>query len=197
MIATMEFVESSTLVEQARNGSQSAYTELVRLYQANVRSFLARFLRQTEGVDDLAQEVFLAAYRQLDNYQGSASFQAWLIGIARNKALTYLRGEIRRRRRNKQMFDEAVVQWQANRLNDELTEYEEHELSIAALRGCIETLPAASKSVVELYYFQEQAAEEIAKSLNKNSGAVRMMLLRIRRALGKCVAGKLGGDYES
>jgi len=197
MMATMEIVESSTLVEQARNGSHDAFAELVRLHHVGVRSYLARFLRQAEGADDLAQEVFLAAYRQLEDFEGAASFQSWLFGIARNKALTYLRGEIRRRRREKQSFQAAVAQWQAERLDEKLIELDEHERLIAALRGCINTLPDASKSVIELYYFQEQSAETIARSLNKKSGAVRMMLLRIRRALGKCVSAKLGGENES
>lgn len=192
----MEIAESSTLVDQARSGSQSAYSELVRLHQASVRSFLARFLGQAEGADDLAQEVFLAAYRQLDDYQGSAPFQSWLMGIARNKALVYLRGEIRRRRREKQMFAAALAQWQATRLDDQWIELDEQERAIAALRGCIETLPRASRSVVELYYFQKQTAEEIARMKRKKSGAVRMTLLRIRRALGKCVSDKLGREDD-
>lgn len=194
MIATMEIVESSTLVEQARSGSQSAFSELVRLHHVGVRSFLARFLRQAEGVDDLAQEVFLAAYRKLDEFQGSSSFQSWLIGIARNKALTYLRGEMRRRQREKQSFHANVAQWQADRLDEKLIELDEQERFVTALRNCIETLPAASKSVIDLYYFQEQPAEAIARAMNKKSGAVRMMLLRIRRALGKCVSAKMEGD---
>lgn len=197
MMATMEIVESSTLVEQARNGSHDAFSELVRLHHVGVRSYLARFLRQAEGADDLAQEVFLAAYRQLEDFEGTASFQSWLFGIARNKALTYLRGEVRRRRREKQSFQAAVAQWQAERLDEKLIELDEQERLIAALRGCINTLPDASKSVIELYYFQEQSAETIARSLNKKSGAVRMMLLRIRRALGKCVSAKLSGENES
>ena len=52
--------------------------------------------RGLEAVDDMAQEVFLVAFRQLGQFQAAAPFQSWVLGIARNQALSFLRGEARR-----------------------------------------------------------------------------------------------------
>ena len=192
MIIPMEMAEDTvSLVEQAKDGSRSAFTQLVRLHQAGVRSYLGRFLRDFHLADDLAQEVFLVAFRQLEDYQGSASFQSWLIGIARNRARMYLRGEVRRRRRNQQFFEAALAQWQAGRLEDDSQVEEDQERVLVALRSCIEGLPEGSRTVVDRYYFQKQTTDSIAQMLSKKVGAVRMMLMRIRNALKDCVASKM------
>jgi len=188
----MEMAEDTvTLVERAKGGSQPAFAELVRIHQASVRSYLSRFLRDVHVSDDVAQEVFLVAFRQLEDYQGAASFQSWLIGIARNRARMYLRGETRRRRRNQQFFEAALAQWQAGRLEDNTRSEEDQEQVLAALRSCINGLPEASQTVVYQYYFRKQSTDSIAEMLSKRAGAVRMMLTRVRSALKECVASKL------
>ena len=197
MIMCMEIADDTAgLVQQAKNGSRRAFTDLVRQHHATVRSYLARYLRDGAAADDLAQEVFLAAFRQLDEYRASAAFSAWLLGIARNQARSFLRDEVRRRRRVKKFAQAALAEWQAERLDTMAAAGDQHEQSLAALRSCIDQLPGESKSIVDQFYFGSKSAEAIASKTNKNSGAVRMMLMRIRRALGKCVTAKLRhGEY--
>lgn len=191
MTATMEIAEDTqTLISQAKTGSHAAFAELVRIFQARIRLFLARHLFGADAVDDLAQEVFLAAFRQLEQYNASAPFESWLMGIARNKALQFLRGESRRRAREHRVIESAMSQWQSDSLLDSLETAEDQQRYIDALRGCLEQLPKNSRSVIDKFYFQNKTTEAIATSLNKNNGAIRMTLLRIRRALEKCVTEK-------
>jgi RNA polymerase sigma factor (sigma-70 family) len=84
-------------VEEARGGSAEAFSELVRVHHAPVRAYLARYVRDRETADDLAQETFLSAFRSLPTWRGDAPLRMWLLGIARNRALTHLRDEERRR----------------------------------------------------------------------------------------------------
>src|SRR5687767_10547951 len=81
------------LIGEAREGSADAYCQLVRLYQARVRTYIGRFIRDPNIVDDLAQNTFLCGYRKLDSYRGDASLGTWLLSIARNEALMHLREE--------------------------------------------------------------------------------------------------------
>lgn len=187
--------DTATLVEQAKSGSRQAFNELVRQHHVVVRSFVNRMLRDSAAADDLAQEVFLTAFRQLSEYRGEAPFGSWLLGIARNRSLAHLRGEIRRRRREERAFDLALTRWQFERLEKTEDAVTDHQRRLVALRRCIEALPQSSRLVVDRFYFDDASTETIAAELNKNSGAVRMMLLRVRRALGKCVASKLS-DVE-
>src|SRR5262245_7201978 len=110
LTGTLRMDEAGWIAE-ARKGSREAFTELVRLHQGRIRAYLGRQLRQQETADDVAQEVFLAAYRSLSSYRGEVPFALWLLGIARNSALMQLRGELRRRAREAGLR-EALAEWQ-------------------------------------------------------------------------------------
>lgn len=102
------------LVRQARTGSQAAFTTLVQLHQRSVRTFIARSVRPTDLADDLAQDVFLSAYRNLEQFQGDGAFLSWLLGIARHKVLTHLRSQARRQRRETSHLAAVVAEWRAD-----------------------------------------------------------------------------------
>jgi RNA polymerase sigma-70 factor (ECF subfamily) len=195
MIVDMDTAAETTgLVRDARAGSREAFARLVRLNQELVRTFLCRRLSSIDAADDLAQEVFLVAFRRIEEYRGDAPFSHWLLGIARNQALEFLRRESRR---NRHVVEAGLAQWHAEQLSEPSQNGAEHERTLSALRDCIQALPPQSRSVVDRFYFESQPAESIAGQLDKKPGAVRMMLLRIRRALGDCVSSKLqSGEAE-
>jgi RNA polymerase sigma-70 factor, ECF subfamily len=67
---------------------------------------------------------------------------------------------------------------------------------LAALRECLQRLPPASGEIVRDHYFDNHTAEEIAGRQGKRGGAVRMLLLRIRRGLAECVRRRLAGEVR-
>jgi RNA polymerase sigma factor (sigma-70 family) len=84
-----------------------------------------------------------------------------------------------------------LAQWRLDRLESEEVDGENQERLFAVLRKCIDRLPPESRWTVEEHYFRRQTLESIAERQGRSGGAVRMMLLRIRTALGKCIGGKL------
>jgi RNA polymerase sigma-70 factor, ECF subfamily len=183
--------EVARLVDEARTGSEEAFAELVRRHHADVRLFLVRFVRQADAADDLAQEVFLSAYRSLASYETDRPFGAWLLGIARHRALHWLRTEARRLQREGRKIESAINGLQlhdANALGDDV---EQVERELAALRRCLRKLPEHGRQLVDAFYYRNESAESLAQRLGRSSGAVRMMLMRVRRALSECVQRKL------
>lgn len=81
----------------ARDGDDAAFTTFVRLSQVDVRRLCAHLVDQ-QRADDVAQEVYLRAYRSLPRYRGDASARTWLLRIARNTVADALRAAGRRRR---------------------------------------------------------------------------------------------------
>jgi RNA polymerase sigma-70 factor (ECF subfamily) len=179
----------TSLVEQARGGSAEAFAGLVRQHHRPVRAYLGRLVRDAAVVDDLAQEVFLTAYRSLADYQGRASLEAWLLGIARHRALHYLRGESRRQRRENRLLEDTLERQRVRQAEAEDSERLVRE--VAVLRDCLQELPPHSLQLVKDHYFEDQTAEAIAVRLGKKGNAVRMLLLRVRRALAVCIRRKL------
>lgn len=184
--------EEGLLVAQARAGSVEAFTRLVGIHQARVRSFLARYVDDHHIADDLAQEAFFSAYRTLQTYDpGDAPLGVWLIGIARNRALTYLRSTVRRRARESGAVEAALSGWKVHRLESETGSPAREDGRIAALEKCMGKLPEQSAAMVENYYFKGLRAAEIARGLGKREDMVRKALMRIRQALRHCVEHRL------
>ena len=89
------------LAAAARAGSDAAFARLVARHQGAVRGFLRRVLGGDRAeADDLAQEVFLTAWRSLRTLKDPAGIRAWLCGIAWRKARDRTRGERRARARD-------------------------------------------------------------------------------------------------
>jgi len=177
----------TALLAQARTGSRDAFCELMRLHQAQVHAYLGRAVRSRDIVDDLAQETFLKAYRSLAAFKGDSTLRVWLLGIARNEVLMYLRAEGRRRAREAHSMESSVASWLAGRLESDSPSPAEYERRVGALEDCIRKLPEHSAGILADYYFKGRSAEDIARLTGKRKGTVCVTLFRIRLALRECI----------
>jgi RNA polymerase sigma-70 factor (ECF subfamily) len=82
---------ADALVEAFRQGKPGAFDAIVRAHQDRVYSFCARMLSDREEALDIAQEVFLSAWRNLDSFRGEAALSTWLLRIAANRCLNRIR----------------------------------------------------------------------------------------------------------
>lgn len=177
-----------TLIQQVRDGSSAAFGELVSSHQRTVRGFLVRHIGNLQEADELAQDVFVAAFRGIDQFRGTGSVAAWLLGIARNYVLTYLRNK---KHAQPMSLESAVDAIQLHSLDDDPFDAEAEELRLEALRTCLQSLEISQRNVLMQFYYSGESAEDIGRDLNKPAGTIRMMLLRLRKSLRLCIAGKI------
>ena len=97
-------------MDEVARGRTERFGEVVREYALPLRSYLASQVHHLDDVDDLAQEVFLTAFRGLSGYRRGEDFGAWLRGIARNKLLLYFRSLSRRHQALRRFRDEVTAQ---------------------------------------------------------------------------------------
>ncbi len=166
------------------------FHQIVVEHQQSVRVFLARYVFCSQQIDDLAQEVFIVAYRQLRHFRQESTLSTWLLGIARNKALGFLRSEVTQLRNRKQFAEAKLVGLSLESLDQEFDSMKNHERLIA-LSECLELLPPQSRQLVHRFYFRNEKASVIATVTQQKDGTVRMKLKRIREVLHKCIASKL------
>jgi len=95
--------DEQTLIKQCRTGDQSAFEELVKRHSPRIFRIIHRFFREQATVEDLAQDVFLKAFRSLNTYSNKSPFAGWLAAIAIN---TCYRQLDERRRREKTLAAE-------------------------------------------------------------------------------------------
>ena len=179
------------MIDHAREGSDEAFGELVHLYQDRVRGYLARFIRDSNVVDDLIQNTFLSSYRKLGSWRGDASLGTWLLAIAKNEALMYLRNERLRREREASSIEAALTRLAGDRVPSGEDALESREIELAALEKCLEGLPEHSARLIREFYFEGRTAREISEESGAKEVSVWVTIMRIRRALRDCIQARL------
>jgi RNA polymerase sigma-70 factor, ECF subfamily len=81
----------TALIARARAGSKQAFSELVGRHSAQIYGVSYRMLRNREDAEDNLQNVFIKAYRKIDQFEGKSHFSTWLVRIAINEAMMMLR----------------------------------------------------------------------------------------------------------
>ena len=196
MGALTEKQNQSDLVEQARSGSRDAFNRIVQLYHMDVRWFLCRKIHDMAAVDDIAQEVFLAAMEQISTLKNTKSIRSWLITIARNKAVDHLRSTGRQSRKATNELENLILDARLDRAGESIAFGHDHRELMSVLNECVESLNFQGRSVLQRFYFENQPTEEIAGAMGKKPAAIRMILLRIRKSLAKCIHKKLGRGFQ-
>jgi len=175
-------------ITRAKEGDDEAFCAIVREYQAVMRGYIARFVLDPNDVFDLAQETFVSAYHRIATFEpGKGEFGAWLRGIARTTTLEYLRKTRRRRRREANAVELALMHRREARLESIPDEGAD---KLEQLEKCVEEVKEKDPErfhLLELRYFQNRSVEAIAEKLKSKEGSIRMALMRLRRALRECV----------
>lgn len=186
--------DEGRLIDRSRQGDAGAFTQLVVMHQGRVRAYIGGSVSRPDVVDDLAQEVFLSAFRSLDSYKGDAPFGVWLLGIARHKTLMYLRQELRRLARESISVEAVLAPFRVQAVEGDDLELGRREQELAALQRCLNGLPASGAEMITERYFKARSISEIARGFGKREGAVRMSLMRLRQALRDCVQQRMAKE---
>ena len=81
------------LAEQARQGNQRAFSELMKAKMNEIVAMTYKMTGDSQAAADLAQETFIAAWKNLGSFRGDSSISSWLYRIAANKTLNHLKKE--------------------------------------------------------------------------------------------------------
>ena len=178
------------LVERTVAGDQKAYELLVIKYQRRIGRLIGRMVRDTDLVEDIAQETFIRAYRALSQFRGEAQFYTWLYRIAVNtakKALVDLKRD--------PLVSETTLRGggdeedETSSVENELTSAETPETVLAAkeiaaaVNSAMEALPDELRQAVTLREIDGLSYEEIAEVMNCPIGTVRSRIFRAREAI--------------
>jgi RNA polymerase sigma-70 factor (ECF subfamily) len=157
-----------TLLEQWRAGDRSAADELLRRCKPMLAAFFRR--RTTENVDELVQRTLVACIQSIANFEGRASFKAFLLGIARNQFLMSLRSNKPREK------PASVSTFPEDSPSQLVASKEELRILAAALNA---TSPPF-RQVLKMFYWDDLSVEEIARTLDVPAGTVKSRLGRGR-----------------
>jgi RNA polymerase sigma-70 factor, ECF subfamily len=177
------------LVERVKLGDVRAFEMLVVKYQRRIERLIGRMVRDTDLVQDIAQETFIRAYRALPQFRGESAFYTWLYRIAVNSAKKALMDMKR-----DPLVSEAAMRSdddgeETSRAESELTDGETPEALLAskeiaaAVNSAIEALSEDLRQAITLREIEGLSYEEIAEAMNCPIGTVRSRIFRARDAI--------------
>ena len=189
--ATLEDRELATL---AARGQEAAYRELLTRYERPVFSLVYRMVRDRTLAEDLAQEAFIRAFNAIGSYKTSYKFSNWILKIANNHTIDYLRkrkldtvsidGSPHARTPDEVAQSRVVIESRGE--NPE--EYVEHRELGSQIEEAIGELREEYRTVIVLRHVEGYAYDEIADVMDLPLGTVKTYLHRARGELRKSLA---------
>jgi RNA polymerase sigma-70 factor (ECF subfamily) len=173
-------MDDRLLVEQSVQNNTDAFRFLILRYQRMVFSYLGNFQLPVQVLEDLAQESFLRAYRNITNFDSEkgASFSTWLITIARNLAINEMAKMRRRKAHSGEFRDEDHGRYEKS--PQEILEQRHFK---SRIHDAISRLPEKFHTAVVLSYFDELSLEEIAEIENCPVGTIKSRVFRGKQIL--------------
>lgn len=149
--------------------------------EPTVTGYLRSLTNDHNEINDLLQEVALAATRNAQQYAGQASFSAWCLGIARHKVMDRWRKKSRQRVeiRDPEVLD--LLAQEAAALD------EETQVRSDALEQCLKGMNEQAWALVRCHYHEQQSYDTIAEQTGTNVNNIRVKLHRIRAKLKQCI----------
>ena len=148
-----------------------------------------RLAPRTELVEDVVQDIFVAALRGLDRFQGQSTVQSWLIGIARHKVEDYYRARLRAPSNLSDLGDAAIATTASSPRIDERID---HERQRDKTHRILAQLPEPYGLVLLWRYWEKRSTKEMAARTGRTDKAIERLLARAR-AVQDVVGGRLGG----
>lgn len=157
------------------------FEAIVERYEAKLQRYIVRFINcSAADAEDIIQDVFVNAYRNLNGFDTSLKFSSWIYRIAHNEAVNHLR---RITARPAIVMDDEKFEALASELNVE------HEVGRSMererIRAAIGRLDEKYREAIVLRYLEDKSYEEISDILRKPLGSVSSLITRAKRILMK------------
>lgn len=173
-------LSDTLIINLVLNGNQQAYALLVNRYQQFVFTLVLRMVNSREEAEEIAQDVFLKAFKGLASFNGNSKFSTWLYTITNNTTLSFLR----KKKVSIQSLDTDSVMLEADSKDSGVqANLVEQKSKSQLLDRAIGLLSADDAQMITLFYKAEQSLEEIGQIVGIETNAVKVRLFRARNRL--------------
>jgi len=170
-------LDDKSLAQRFAEGDAAAFEAVVAIHRPRIARLVYRLLGWPADVDDMVQEVFLAALTKCHRFRGDSALSTWLTVIALNKCRTHRRGLLSRwrtLRRASRKPQPPASSADAAAMQDD---------TLAQVRQAIRKLAPRDREVIVLHYLEERGVNELADLLKLRQNAVEVRLHRARQRL--------------
>ena len=174
-------MSDQALVAQILTGSKNAFDSFVQEYQGLVMHVVRRLVPNETDREDVCQDVFVKAYRNLSGFKFQAKLSTWLARIAHNTAINYLE------KKKAALFDDISAEHETIEDQPHTARSPEDAAATndmaARVRVEIDRLPVIYGTILALYHLEEMSYKDMANILQMPEGTVKSYLFRGRQML--------------
>ena len=168
-------------IQQTLNGNVNEYAFLVEKYKHMVFTLTIRIVKNREEAEEVSQDVFVKAYKNLINFKGDSKFSTWIYKIAYYASLDVLK-------RNKRQISseniDAIKLRDLGNTDDSLKFLYDGERK-QIINDALLKLSEDERVIITLYYFEELPIKEISKVVDLSEDNIKIKLFRSRKKLAK------------
>jgi RNA polymerase sigma-70 factor, ECF subfamily len=177
------------LVSLVAGGESEKYSEIIQRYQGKLFAYLFRLIGNREDAEDILQDVFVKAFRNLNSFDVDRKFSSWIYRIAHNEAVNY----IKRKSLKRFISWESVVSTK-DQIDSSSTEEGADKVWIKKeiskeVEEAINKLSFKYKQVLVLRYYEDKSYEEIGEILGKPVNTVGTLIKRAKEKLSTQLKG--------
>ncbi len=179
--------DESGWIEQSQHDDREAFENLIRRYQRMIHSLTYRMTGSLADAEDLAQETFIQAYRQIPTFRRDASFSSWLYRIAVNLCLNWKRRDQRR--------EQAHQEWREQADDDQPV----NDVVARQVQEALLKLKSKQRAAIVLTVYDGLTHTQAARALGCAEATVSWRVFAARaklKRLLKGVAAPTRGEYE-
>jgi RNA polymerase sigma factor (sigma-70 family) len=173
------------------SGDERAFAQFIDKYKEAVFLCCRRLGLREDEIEDVASEIFLAAYKGLKGYRAKAELGTWLWSIAYRQAVSYLR----KNRRHLQLEDEFQNELAGSEHDEPIVVTQDKEQT-EIIWEAVESLPRLWALSIILHYREEKSVVDIAKIMQIKQNTVKTYLFRGRKRLKQMIAATLGENID-
>jgi RNA polymerase sigma-70 factor (ECF subfamily) len=178
-------MSDSEIIKNILEGNNADYKLLIEKFQNQIFRVAIGFVHNKEDAEEITQDVFVKAFRNLSSFSGKSSFSTWLYRIAVNQSINFLRSK--KRKNVWETIDSIFNLSSKEKKPDE--ELESKDLA-KVLKDALENLPVSQKTAFILSKYEELNQKQIAAIMNNSEGAVEQLIFRAKNNLQKQLSGR-------
>lgn len=156
-------------------------------HQRTLYGYIRSLCPRLQDADEVFSQTSMALWRKSADYEPGTHFVAWACRMAEFEVLNYLRT----RRRDRLVFDEDLLTTLAHETAEYLADSDQR---VAALRDCLEQLPANHRRMIVMRYESPAPVAQIAESFGRTAASFSVTLHKIRKQLLACIRGRLAAE---
>ncbi len=173
-------LSDNEIISKVLTGDYQAYAGLVNRYQNYVFTLSLRIVKNREDAEEVAQDVFIKAYKYLADFRGASRFTTWLYTIVNNTCISFLR---KKKLDIHSLDNEKVFDLADNQDSGMSANLVEQKSKLGMVNKAIGLLNPDDAKIITLFYKAEQSLEETAQVLGIEVNAAKVRLHRARTRL--------------